>query len=393
MLMMLILCLIQNEICKIIWTTCDAFGLTISIKKTKMMFTPEPGAPYIEPNIYVRERRLDVVDTFVYLGSTISRDGSLDAGMRLRIQRTSTTFGALEKRLWCDHGISVKTKISVYSTCVLSVLLYSSECWTTQRRQLRQLERFHQKCLRWVLNVKWQSMIPDTDILKKAECLSIEAMVMRNWLRWSGHVVRMEDVRLLKQLFYSELKIGKHPQHGPKRCFTDRVKDDVKAFKIPVQNWETLAKSCPKWSRLVRGGSEIFERERIDHAELKRNLRKGNVSVLPNALNSWKCETCNKMLLSKAAYINHNKIHAVCRGSRETEAEVKQVSTLNFVCHMCGRLCKSNAGLKSHLRAHRCGLGVTDDSPSNCGEGGDEHWDGCHLLRWSNCHIYIYIYI
>ena len=58
-------------------------------------------------------------------------------------------------------------------------------------------------------------------------------------------------------------------------------------------------------------------------AEHKRNLRKGNVSVLPNALNSSKCEACNRMHLSKAVYINHNKIWAVGRG--------------NFVWHMCGR--------------------------------------------------------
>ena len=251
-------------------TACDAFGLTI--RKTKVMFTPAPGAPYIEPNIYVRERRLDVVDTFVYLGSTVSRDGSLDAEICLRIQRASTAFGAQETRLWCDRGISVKTKISVYSTCVLSVLLYSSECWTTQHRHQRQLERFHQKCLRRVLHVKWQSITPDTDILKKAECLSIEAMVIRIGLCWAGHVVRMEDVRLPKQLFYGELKTGKHPQYGPKRRFKDCLKDDLKAFKIPVQNWKTLAKCRTEWSRLVRGEYDFFERERIDHAEHERNL-------------------------------------------------------------------------------------------------------------------------
>ena len=36
-------------------TACDAFGLTTSIKKTKVMFTPAPGAPYIEPNVRERE--------------------------------------------------------------------------------------------------------------------------------------------------------------------------------------------------------------------------------------------------------------------------------------------------------------------------------------------------
>ena len=136
----------------------------------------------------------------------------MDSEIRLHIQRASTAFGALENRLWRDRGISVKTEISVYSTCVLSVLLYSSKYWTTQRRNLRQLERFHQKCLRRVLNVKWQSITPDMNIHKKAACLSIEAMVMRNRLRWAGHIVRMEDVKLPKRLFYGELKTGKRPQ-------------------------------------------------------------------------------------------------------------------------------------------------------------------------------------
>ena len=52
---------------------CNAFWLNISLKKTKVMFTTAPIEPYIEPNITVNSARLDVVDTFVYLGSTVSR--------------------------------------------------------------------------------------------------------------------------------------------------------------------------------------------------------------------------------------------------------------------------------------------------------------------------------
>ena len=59
-------------------------------------------------------------------------------------------------------------------------------------------------------------------------------------------------------VFYGELKTGKRPQHDPKRGFKDCIKDYLKAFKIPVQNWETLAKCRPEWSRIVRGRSEIF---------------------------------------------------------------------------------------------------------------------------------------
>ena len=56
--------------------TCTAFALTISIKKTKVMFTPSPGTTYIEPSIFVNGVKLEAVNTFVYLGSTMSRDGN-----------------------------------------------------------------------------------------------------------------------------------------------------------------------------------------------------------------------------------------------------------------------------------------------------------------------------
>ena len=91
-----------------------AFGLTISLKKTKVMFTIPPGEPYIEPNITVNDTRLGVVDTFVYLGSTISRDGSLDAEIHIRIRKASVAFGNLEKRLWSDRGVTINTKVTVY---------------------------------------------------------------------------------------------------------------------------------------------------------------------------------------------------------------------------------------------------------------------------------------
>ena len=118
------------------------------------MFTPAPGKPYIEPNITVNGARLDVVHTFVYLGSTISRDGSLDAEIYSCISKASVTFGKLETRVWVDRHITINTKISAYRTCVTTVLFYSAETWTTYKRHNKLLERFYQKCLRRALNIK-----------------------------------------------------------------------------------------------------------------------------------------------------------------------------------------------------------------------------------------------
>ena len=172
------------------------------------------------------------MDTFVYLGSSIARDGSLDSEVHLRIAKACKAFGALEKRVWSDRGITMKTKLSVYESCVLTALLYSSETWTTYRRHIQVLERFHQKCLRRILNIKWQSLTPDTIVLQRANTSSLEMLLIRNQMRWAGHVTRMDDVRLPKQIFYGELKSGARPPHKPKKRYKDVIKNNLKALEI-----------------------------------------------------------------------------------------------------------------------------------------------------------------
>ena len=80
----------------LIASACKSFGLTISLEKMKVMYSPAPGKIYLEPNILVEGVYLGVVDKFVYLGSTISRTGSLDDEINLRIGKASTGFGKLQ---------------------------------------------------------------------------------------------------------------------------------------------------------------------------------------------------------------------------------------------------------------------------------------------------------
>ena len=43
--------------------SCDSYDLTISIKKTEVVYQPAPGKPYKEPTITVKGQGLQVVDT------------------------------------------------------------------------------------------------------------------------------------------------------------------------------------------------------------------------------------------------------------------------------------------------------------------------------------------
>ena len=56
------------------------YDLTISIKKTEIVYQPAPGKPFKESTITVKVQRLQVVDKFTYLGSTLSRVVHIDDG-------------------------------------------------------------------------------------------------------------------------------------------------------------------------------------------------------------------------------------------------------------------------------------------------------------------------
>ena len=47
--------------------SCDSYDITISIKKTEVVYQPAHGKPYKESTITVKGQRLQVVDKFTYL--------------------------------------------------------------------------------------------------------------------------------------------------------------------------------------------------------------------------------------------------------------------------------------------------------------------------------------
>ena len=51
--------------------SCDRYVLTISIKKTEVVYEPAPGKPYKEPTITVKGQRLHMEDKVIYLGNIL----------------------------------------------------------------------------------------------------------------------------------------------------------------------------------------------------------------------------------------------------------------------------------------------------------------------------------
>ena len=239
--------------------SCDSYDLTISIKKTEVVYQPAPGKPYKEPTITVKGQRLQVVDKFTYLGSTLSGVVHIDDEVSARIAKASAAFGRLLGRIWDQSGIRLDTKLKVYRLLVLPTLLYACETWTIYQRHAKRLNHFHTSCLRELLKIKWQDRIPDTEVLKRAGVQSVHTLLKLAQLRWTGHVIIMPDERLPKKILYGELQAGERSHGGQKKRYKVTLKASPKDISIPTESWEQIAQDRKKWRGLIRRGACEYE--------------------------------------------------------------------------------------------------------------------------------------
>nr|VZI43083.1 unnamed protein product [Spirometra erinaceieuropaei] len=96
-------------------------------------------------------------------------------------------------------------------------------------------------------------------------------------LRWSGHLVRMDDERLPKRFFYGDVATGSRRQGGQIRRYKDTLKSSLKCLQINPTNWEELALDRPTWRRTLKTGGVIYEANRIAAAKAKREARKSQL--------------------------------------------------------------------------------------------------------------------
>jgi hypothetical protein len=282
------------------------FGLTISIKKTEVMFQPAPNTIYEAPSIQIDNVELKVVDFFKYLGSILANDCSFDQEISHRIKQAASAFGKLYSRLWNKEGITLKTKLKVYRAVVLTTLLYGAESWVLYRRLIGQLNSFHLRCLRTLLRIVWQDYVPNTEVLERASMTGIEAILIRTQLRWAGHVSRMPDTRLPKQMLYGELKLGKRRQGAPRLRFKDKLKRNLQSCEIDWKTWEEQAQDRSAWRTKIYTGAKHFERERITVLQAKRARRKRG---RPPGANNLQCNLCGTHFYSISGLKSHIRAH------------------------------------------------------------------------------------
>ncbi|KAK3515953.1 hypothetical protein QTP86_004679, partial [Hemibagrus guttatus] len=140
----------------------STIGLKVNNKKTQVL---RKNVTSNTP-IAIDGTPLEDVQEFVYLGSKVTTDGDCNKDINTRVSKANQAFAML-KPIWRTTSLSIHTKIKIFRSNVISVLLYGSECWKTTTAIEQKLEVFQNKCLRRILKIFWPNTISNEELRRR----------------------------------------------------------------------------------------------------------------------------------------------------------------------------------------------------------------------------------
>ena len=117
----------------------------------------------------------------------------------------------------------MQVKGTIYGTIVLSTLLYGAEAWTVYRQQVKKLHAFMMRHLGSIMRITWMDKVTNKEIFERTGLPSMEDLLIRKNLRWTGHLMRMSPDRLPKQVLYSQMSSDHRKRGRPRLPFKDTI--------------------------------------------------------------------------------------------------------------------------------------------------------------------------
>lgn len=174
-------------------------GLYLNLKKTKIMSNTELVSFTLDGE------GVEVVDRFVFLGSTIHKDGGSDLEVRRRLSLGRAAMNKLST-IMKSHDISQKLKVMLVNSLVFPVVLYGAESWTLKLADKRKLNSFEIWCWRRLLRIPWTKKVTNEEVLTTiGHPTPLEALALKQKLSYFGHVSR-HDAGIGKDLMLGKIE-------------------------------------------------------------------------------------------------------------------------------------------------------------------------------------------
>ena len=94
--------------------------------------------------------------------------------------------------IWNSSQLKLSTKLKIFKSNVIAVLLYGCEAWRMTKNDATKLDVFLHKNLRRLLKIYWPMKVSNEEIRNRANISAISEQIFRRRWRFIGHVLRMD---------------------------------------------------------------------------------------------------------------------------------------------------------------------------------------------------------
>ena len=235
----------MNEVLERLRINAEEFGLSINIKKTKVMLI---GASN-DPPCVIGDHILDVVMTFEYLGRVLSNDADDMKAVKNRISKGWQAFGKVKSVLTSRH-IPMAAKRKTYETYIVPCILYATETFVWRSELLQKFQKFENDAMRWMACKRLRDRTSIKRLYELTGLQKITHAIMARKARWYGHVKRSN---LPVRAAVEGMIEGKRRRGRPKRRWRSDIMDwiggDLCCLNALVHDrsaWRTVCKKLAK---------------------------------------------------------------------------------------------------------------------------------------------------
>ena len=265
------------ELLAVFQEACKKIGVKINAGKTKYMVVARESSKIdrtkfevkieVEPNKF---EQVELVSSFVYLGSTITQDGKNEQAVNDRLSKAGKAFGAYIKFL-SRKGLSLDAKLKIVKCVLVATAKYGLETMALTDKEQARLDVAQMKWLRRCLGVSKVEKKQNEEI--RVTCgleANLSYVIAREKVRYVGHIFRMADERLPKIMLEWEApeikdaagkKVWSRPRGKPRGTWEEGIEKTLElvlpeaAFNNKGSlNWEWVkgyAQDRERWRQLV----------------------------------------------------------------------------------------------------------------------------------------------
>ena len=164
-------------------------GMKMHMGKTKVMFKKFAK----EKDIIIENQSIEKVEEYVYVGTLTEMSKKLDIELSRRITAGWKAFWKYKDVLKSELSICMKRKI--FNQCILSVLTYGCETWTSTKKINQRLAATQRAMEKSMLGITRRDRKSNKWIREQTKVMDVVEKIRTLKWRRAGHIARMQDNR------------------------------------------------------------------------------------------------------------------------------------------------------------------------------------------------------